>query len=224
LASGTDGQIPIGSTAQSDPIMATITGTADEITITNGAGSITVSIPDSPVFVTPTLGVATATSITVTGAAGNGGFEIDPYPDTDQTCEGIIITVTAGATIAFGDALSLQGSSGKYILADADAAGTQLACQAVACEAGNDTDTIEVMLQGFIRDDSAYDFDISASGIRYLILDDTAGDFRMQDGDSVANAGGAIPAATGDFIQPVGYAVHNDVWYFKPQLVPTVLQ
>jgi len=181
----------------------------------------TVNTMDQTVLTTDDV---TFQSVTVTGAAGNGGFEIDPYPDTTQTCEGIIITVTAGATIAFGDALSLQGSSGKYILADADAAGTQLACQAVACEAGSDTDTIEVMLQGFIRDDSAYDFDISASGIRYLILDDTAGDFRMQDGDSVANAGGAIPAATGDFIQPVGYAVHNDVWYFKPQLVPTVLQ
>ena len=40
LATGTDGQIPIGSTAQADPIMANITEETDALTITNGAGTI----------------------------------------------------------------------------------------------------------------------------------------------------------------------------------------
>jgi len=44
LGVATNGQIPIGDGA-SDPILATLTGTAGEIEITNGAGSITIGIP-----------------------------------------------------------------------------------------------------------------------------------------------------------------------------------
>jgi hypothetical protein len=47
LGVATNGQIPIGDGA-TDPVLATITGTANEITVTNGAGSITLDIPTSP--------------------------------------------------------------------------------------------------------------------------------------------------------------------------------
>jgi hypothetical protein len=40
-----------------------LTGTANEIVVSASTGSITIGIPDSPIFVTPTIGVATATSI-----------------------------------------------------------------------------------------------------------------------------------------------------------------
>jgi len=43
LAQATDGQLPIGSTGL-DPVLATITGTAGEIVVTNAAGSITLSL------------------------------------------------------------------------------------------------------------------------------------------------------------------------------------
>lgn len=43
LGVATNGQIPIGDGA-TDPVLATITGTANEITVTNGAGSITLSL------------------------------------------------------------------------------------------------------------------------------------------------------------------------------------
>jgi hypothetical protein len=45
LAQATNGQLPIGSTG-GDPTLATITGTANEIDVTNGAGSITLDIAD----------------------------------------------------------------------------------------------------------------------------------------------------------------------------------
>ncbi len=45
LGVATNGQIPIGDGA-TDPVLATITGTANEITVTNGAGSITLDLPD----------------------------------------------------------------------------------------------------------------------------------------------------------------------------------
>jgi len=44
LAEATNGQVPIGSTG-ADPVLATLTGTADQINITNDAGSITLSLP-----------------------------------------------------------------------------------------------------------------------------------------------------------------------------------
>lgn len=47
LGVAANGQIPIGDGA-TDPVLATITGTANEITVTNGAGSITLDIPTNP--------------------------------------------------------------------------------------------------------------------------------------------------------------------------------
>ncbi|MBU6231325.1 hypothetical protein KGP36_01550, partial [Patescibacteria group bacterium] len=46
LGVATNGQIPIGSTG-ADPTLATITGTANQINVTNGAASITLSTPQS---------------------------------------------------------------------------------------------------------------------------------------------------------------------------------
>lgn len=42
----TNGQIPIGSTGAA-PVIGTITGTANQVIVTNGAGSITLSLPQS---------------------------------------------------------------------------------------------------------------------------------------------------------------------------------
>jgi len=44
LGVATNGQLPIGSTGV-DPVLATLTGTANQITVTNAAGSITLSLP-----------------------------------------------------------------------------------------------------------------------------------------------------------------------------------
>ncbi len=44
LGSATNGQIPIGSTG-ADPVLATISGTANQVSVANGAGSITLSTP-----------------------------------------------------------------------------------------------------------------------------------------------------------------------------------
>ena len=66
LAVATNGQLPIGS-AGADPVLATLTGTANQITVTNAAGSITFSIPDP--FVAP--GIARQ----VRAFHAYGGFE-----------------------------------------------------------------------------------------------------------------------------------------------------
>ena len=61
-----NGQIPIGD-GTTAPQLANITGTANEIEITNGAASIQVGIPDSPTLTTPNIGAATGTSLALTG-------------------------------------------------------------------------------------------------------------------------------------------------------------
>ena len=56
LGAATNGQLPIGSTG-ADPVLATLTGTANQIAVTNAAGSITLSLPqDYDTGATPTLG------------------------------------------------------------------------------------------------------------------------------------------------------------------------
>ena len=46
--------------------VSSLLGTANEISVSASIGSIIIGIPDSPVFVTPNIGVATATSINAT--------------------------------------------------------------------------------------------------------------------------------------------------------------
>ena len=87
----TDGQLLIGDT-DADPVLATLTGTADEITVTNAAGSITLSIPDSPVLTTPNIGAAIGTSLTLTG---NLFGLVPPIEDADG--------MTGGSTMAASD-------------------------------------------------------------------------------------------------------------------------
>jgi len=46
LGAATNGQLPIGSTG-ADPVLATLTGTANQVTVTNDAGSITLATPQN---------------------------------------------------------------------------------------------------------------------------------------------------------------------------------
>ena len=65
LGAATNGQLPIGSTG-ADPVLATLTGTANQVTVTNAAGTITLSL---------------SASLSLPGGVGIGG---DIIPDTDN--------------------------------------------------------------------------------------------------------------------------------------------
>ena len=137
--------------------------------------------------------------ITITGASGNGGFEIDPLPDADDTCEGIIITVTVDTnSYGIGAVLTLA-ADGNYDMADADAAATF--GSAVACQAG--TGTKEVMTRGFLRNDAGHAFTIG--GLVYLST--TAGTPTQ-----------TAPVGSGDIVQIIGVAQSADVLQFAPSL------
>lgn len=64
LGVATNGQIPIGD-GTTDPVLATLTGTANQVTVTNGAGSITLATPqDLATASTPTFGGLTLSAAT----------------------------------------------------------------------------------------------------------------------------------------------------------------
>src|SRR5215467_9542417 len=94
LGVATNGQLPIGSTGL-NPVPAPLTGTANQISVTNGAGSITLSIPSSPTLPGTTTGTfsgpltgnasgnVSGTAANVTGIVGvvNGGHGAAPGGD-----------------------------------------------------------------------------------------------------------------------------------------------
>lgn len=106
LAEASNGQLPIGSTG-ADPSLATLTGTAKRVTVTNGAGSITLSGPqdldivDTPSFVSTTLTDLTASRLV--------------YGDADKRL----------GSVALGAGLDLTGSTLKCdgVLEDLDTLG-----------------------------------------------------------------------------------------------------
>src|SRR5262252_728736 len=72
LGVATNGQLPIGSTG-ADPVLATLTGTTNQIAVATGAGSITLSIPSSPTLPGTTTGTfsgnLTGNALTATALA-----------------------------------------------------------------------------------------------------------------------------------------------------------
>lgn len=106
LGAATDGQLPIGSTG-ADPVLATLTGTENQIAVTNGAGTITLSLTgnmDEIAALTPT-----DSNIIV----GNGTTWVAESGDTARTSLGLgtgdsptftslILTTTSGNPLYAG--------------------------------------------------------------------------------------------------------------------------
>ena len=87
----TNGQIVIGSTGVS-PVASTITGTSNQVNVANGAGSITLSLPQSIATTsTPTFGSITLTN-PLLATSGGTGF--------NTTTVGDLLTGNAGNTWA----------------------------------------------------------------------------------------------------------------------------
>jgi hypothetical protein len=87
-----------------------ISGTNNEIFVTGPTGSVTIGIPDSPVFVTPNIGVATATSVNGT---------------TIPSSKTLVVTTDIGSTVQGYDAdlsaiAGLTGPTGSLYKTAAD--------------------------------------------------------------------------------------------------------
>ncbi len=116
LAAATNGQLIIGSTG-AVPSVAALTGTANQVTITNAAGSITLSTPQdihaaaSPTFANLSLGTGELTAGSVNRASGTLTLEIG------GTAE---ISITSSA-ITFGGNLVIPDDGYVGSVSDTDA-------------------------------------------------------------------------------------------------------
>lgn len=122
-------------------------------------------------------------------------------PTADTTASGIITTLTAGASMVFGDVCYIA-STGKAVLADASAIATSGAL-VLSLGVYSDTDPGNFLLHGVARNDT---WNWTVGGIVYLSL--TAGSMTQ-----------TAPSATDEVIQILGVATHADRIYFNPSLV-----
>ena len=90
LAQATNGQIPVGSTG-ADPVLATVTATANETTVANGAGTITIGIADDVII--PTSITIPNTGLHILDTNASHDLIIKPGSDisADRT-----LTITTG--------------------------------------------------------------------------------------------------------------------------------
>jgi hypothetical protein len=120
----------------------------------------------------------------------------------NETASGYEFEYAVGETVAFGEILYFNGTDGEYKLADADAS-TTMPAVVIALEAGDDGDTIDLLHEGFVRDDS---WTWTPGGILYAST--TPGAMTH-----------TAPSGSGDQVQALGYALTAKKIYFKPNLV-----
>jgi hypothetical protein len=115
---------------------------------------------------------------------------------TDQEYSGITCSGILGATIAVGELCYLANADDRWEKTDADAEATAGDVMLGICLiAGDDGDTTKLLLWGFYRDDTAFNF---PSGGDALYVSTTAGDITA-----------TAPSGSGDIVRVVGYA-HDD--------------
>jgi len=203
-------------------VAADITGNAATVTsFTPASGSLTLAGADAlTITTTAETGVTLPTSGTLLANVSEdstpalGGdldcagsnltdvqeLQLDGTPDTDHTATGTTTnTFNAGASITLMDSVYLH-SDGEWAQTDADAEATAQGMLGVSLETKADGEAMNVLLQGFVRDDT---WDWTVGGTIYLSL--TAGDFTQ-----------TAPSAEDDIVRIVGYAVSADVMYFSP--------
>ena len=88
-----------------------LTGTANEIVVSGSTGSITIGIPDSPVFVTPNIGVATATSVNGTTIPSSKTLVVTT--DIGSTVQGHSSTLDGINTLGLGTGF-LKNTAGTW--------------------------------------------------------------------------------------------------------------
>ena len=158
-----------------------------------------------------------ASTITTTGTVSTGDISaggnvtmadaksviFDAAPASDHNAAGLLASMTAGATLNFGDAV-YQKSDGEMHLADADAASTA-GVVALAVASGSDGAASNFMFYGFARDDS---WNWTVGGLIYLSTTGTTGNTLTQ----------TAPSGSGDIVQILGVATHADRIFFNPSL------
>lgn len=135
----------------------------------------------------------------------NTAIALDPAGSADGKYSGITVTGVAGATVAFGDLITLDKDDSRWELVDisvaAAATGDARGVLGMAVSAGNDGDSITILLQGIIRADANF----PALTIGANVYASTTGDIVV-----------AQPTTTDYVIRIIGAALTADEIFFRP--------
>lgn len=138
----------------------------------------------------------------------NASIALDPAGSADGKYTGITVTGVAGATIAFGDLITLDKDDSRWELVDisvaAAATGDARGILGMAVSAGNDGDTITILLEGIIRADA-----------NFPTLTIGAQVFASTTGDIVVTQ----PTTTDYVIRVIGSALTADEIFFRPDYI-----
>ena len=136
----------------------------------------------------------------------NTSIALDPAGSADGKYTGITVTGTAGATVAFGDLITLDKDDSRWEKVDisvaAAATGDARGIMGMAVSAGDDGDTITILLNGIIRADANF----PALTIGAAVYASTTGDIVVTQ-----------PSTKDYVIRLVGYALTADEIYFNPE-------
>lgn len=133
------------------------------------------------------------------------GIQIDESLSADERYSGIVVSGTAGATLAFGDLCYLDVTATEWLLADADAASTAGdVILGICVDASTDGNATSMLLLGTVRS-AAFPGSIALGAPVYV--DVTAGDITA-----------TKPSGTDDVIRRVGWAVtaEPNTIFFNP--------
>lgn len=245
-AAMTNGQLLIGSTG-STPVLGTLTGTANEIVVTNAAGSITLSTPQaiaagsSPTFAGLTISTFTLGSVIFAGASGalaqnNANFFWDNTNSrlglggttTPVTTLDVVGKTTQRGSINYIDAAATNTS---YLTAQAQVSTTTATATTLATVATttNTTMMLQVKILGIRTGGTAGTAGDSATYIRTARIKNIAGtvtiatlqtDFTSE--DQFTWNGTIVVSGTNALVQVTG-ATNNNVDWGVTYLVQTIV-
>ena len=119
----------------------------------------------------------------------------------DHAYSGTIITGTAGEALAIGNTVYLD-SNGKYYKTDANSE-TTMFCVGISTEAISLDAAGEILLEGYLRDDSWSGWTVGSESPLYV--SGTAGDMTQ-----------TPPNISGDQVQIIGYPIASKIIAFDP--------
>jgi hypothetical protein len=163
-------------------------------------GGVSLYYDNSTKFATTSAG-ATVTGNLSISEGGAVNISTPLLATTDHTATGLSAQMLAGGTIAAFETVCIHTVTGEVVITDASAFATAR-CIGIAPAAISDTATGEILLQGYIRDDT---WNWTVGGTMYL--SETAGDMTQ-----------TAPSTDGAFVQVLGIALTADVVYFNPSL------
>lgn len=183
-------------------LLVTTAGTAaTSVATLQGTQTMTNKTLTSPTLTTPSA-FTTGGAITL---AENTSIALDPAGSADGKYSGTTVTGTGGATIAFGDLVTLDKDDSRWELVDvsvaAAATGDARGIMGIAVTSSSDGGAITVLLQGIVRADANF----PALTIGAAVYATTAGDITVTQ-----------PSTTDHVIRVMGFALTADEIYFNP--------